>query len=257
VTAGERAASRPRISAVVIAWNEEARLRECLLSVAWVDEIIVVDAESTDKTAAIAREFTDHVLVRPWPGFAAQKNFGIAQASGAWILSVDADETVSAELREEILAVVAAADAADGYRVPRRNIFWGHWVRHGRLYPDWQLRLFRRGRGAFVERRVHESAAVQGPVASLSAPLVHRSYRDVADFLERANRYSSLAADEWVAGGGRVRARDLVLGPLGRFLSMYVVHAGFLDGWRGFLLAVLYAYYVFVRWTKIWEKVKA
>src|SRR5262249_27766593 len=234
----------------------EARLRECLLSLAWVDEIVVVDAESTDKTAAIAREFTDHVFVRPWPGFAEQKNFGIAQATGEWILSVDADEEVSSELQAEIVAVLSRADAADGYRIPRRNIFWGRWVRHGRLYPDWQLRLFRRERGHFRARHVHESVAVEGRVARLTAPLVHRSYRDVGDFLERANRYATLAADEWVAQGRGVRPRDLVLGGPARFLSMYVLHRGFLDGWRGFLLAVLYAYYVFVRWVKVWERVK-
>jgi glycosyltransferase involved in cell wall biosynthesis len=249
--------TRARISAVVITWNEEARLRDCLLSLAWADEIVVVDAESTDKTASIAREFSDHVFVRPWPGFSAQKNFGIAQATGEWILSVDADEEVSPARKEEILAAVASGEAAAGYRIPRENIFWDRVIRHGRLYPDWQLRLFRRGRGRFVATRVHESAAVEGRVARLSAPLVHRSYRDVADFLERANRYSSLAAEEWVAQGRGVRARDLVLGPLGRFASMYVLSAGFLDGWRGFLLAVLYAYYVFVRWAKIWEKTRA
>jgi glycosyltransferase involved in cell wall biosynthesis len=248
--------TRARISAVVITWNEEARLRDCLLSCAWADEIVVVDAESTDKTASIAREFTDHVFVRPWPGFSAQKNFGIAQTTGEWILSVDADEEVSPALKEQILAAVASAEAADGYRVPRENIFWGRVILHGRLYPDWQLRLFRRGRGRFVATRVHESVGVEGRVARLSAPLVHRSYRDVADFLDRANRYSSLAAEEWVAQGRGVRARDLVLGPLGRFASMYVLSAGFLDGWRGFLLAVLYAYYVFVRWAKIWEKTR-
>jgi len=250
------ALSRARLSAVVIAWNEEARLRDCLLSLAWADEIVVVDAESTDKTASIAREFTDQVFVRPWPGFAEQKNFGIDQARGEWILSVDADEEVSPELRDEILAVMADP-GADGYRVPRRNIFWGRFLRHGGLYPDWQLRLFRRGRGRFVAHRVHESVRVEGRVARLHAPLVHRSYRDVADFLERANRYSSLAAEQWLAEGRPVRARHAVLGPLGRFTSMYILHAGFLDGWRGFLLAVLYAYYVFIRWAKIWEKVKS
>jgi glycosyltransferase involved in cell wall biosynthesis len=249
--------TRARISAVVITWNEEARLRDCLLSMAWADETVVVDAESTDKTASIAREFSDHVFVRPWPGFSAQKNFGIAQATGEWILSVDADEEVSPALKEEILAAVASAEAADGYRIPRENILWGRVIRHGRLYPDWQLRLFRRGRGRFVATRVHESVDVEGRVARLSSPLVHRSYLDVADFLERANRYSSLAAEEWVAQGRGVRARDLVLGPLGRFTSMYVLSAGFLDGWRGFLLAGLYAYYVFVRWAKIWEKTRA
>jgi hypothetical protein len=131
---------------------------------------------------------------------------------------------------------------------------WGRWIRHGRLYPDWQLRLFRRGRGRFVERAVHESARVDGPVGRLAAPLLHQSYRDVSDFLRRADRYATLAADEWTRGDRPFRSAQLVFAPLGRFLSMYVVHRGVLDGWRGFLLAVLYAYYVFIRSAKIWEK---
>lgn len=245
----------PRVSVTVITWNEEERLRRCLESVTWADEIVVVDAGSEDKTAQIARSFTDHVVVRAWDGFAPQKNFALERATGDWILSLDADEEVSPELAGEIRRVIAAP-AADGYAVPRRNIFWGQWVRHGLLYPDWQVRLFRRGRGRFVERSVHESVDIDGPVARLDAPLVHRSYRDVADFLARTNRYTSLAADEWVRAGRPIHAWDLVLRPIGRFLSMYVVHAGVLDGWRGFLLAALYAYYVFVRCAKVWEKVK-
>ena len=166
-----------RLSVCLITANEEERLRPCLESVAWADEVVVVDAESTDKTALVAREFTDHVHVRPWPGFAAQKNFGLDQATGDWILSVDADERVTPELRARIEAVLRADGPADGYSVPRKNIFWGRWVRHGRLYPDWQLRLFRRGRGRFADREVHESVRVEGRVARLDAPLLHVSYR--------------------------------------------------------------------------------
>lgn len=245
----------PRLSVTVITWNEEERLRRCLESVQWADQIVVVDAGSDDKTVEIARGFTDHVLVRAWDGFARQKNFALDQASGDWVLSVDADEEVSPELAEEIRRTIATAQAAAGYAVPRRNVFWGKWVRHGLLYPDWQVRLFRRGAGRFVPRDVHESVEVDGTVGRLHGALVHHSYRDVADFLARTNRYTTLAADEWIRSGKRVRASDLVLRPLGRFLSMYVVHAGFLDGWRGFLLAVLYAYYVFVRSAKVWERV--
>jgi glycosyltransferase involved in cell wall biosynthesis len=246
----------PRLSVVVITLNEEDRLRETLARVAWADEIVVVDAGSEDKTVALAREFTDHVLIHPWQGFAAQKNVGIAHATGDWILSLDADEHVEPALREEITAVLQAPDARDGYRIARRNIMWRRWIRHGRLYPDWQLRLFRRGRGRFVERAVHESVQVDGTIGRLAAPLLHHSYRDVSDFLRRADRYSTLAAEEWTRAGHPFRATQLVTAPLGRFLSMYVVHRGFLDGWRGFLLAVLYAYYVFIRSAKIWEKVK-
>ena len=251
-------AARATLSVVVVTLNEEERIRECLDSVAWADEVIVVDAESQDKTAAIAREATDHVIVRPWPGFAAQKNFGLDRATGDWVLSLDADEIVSPALREEIAGILAGSGAAvDGYAVPRRNVFWGRWVRHGGLYPDWQVRLFRRGRGRFADLAVHEAIRVDGAVARLRGHLEHRSYRDVGDFLARADRYTSLAADEWVAAGRPSRPlRDMVARPIGRFLGMYVARAGFLDGWRGFLLATLYAYYVLMRSAKIWERTK-
>jgi glycosyltransferase involved in cell wall biosynthesis len=243
-----------RLSVAVITLNEAERLRACLQSVAWADEVVVVDAASHDKTVAVAREFTDRVWVRPWPGFAAQKNFALEQATGDWVLSLDADEEVSAELRAEIQAVLAGDDPPhDGYAVPRRNLFLGQWVRHGGLYPDWQLRLFRRGRGRFVERAVHEAVQVQGPIGRLRGHLVHRSYESLADFFERAHRYSTLAAADLVRAGARARARDLVLRPLGRFLAMYVMRGGFLDGRKGLLLAALYAYYVFMRTAKVWE----
>jgi len=246
--------TRARLSVTVITLNEEDALRRCLESVAWADEIVVVDAESSDKTVEVARAFTDAVFVRPWPGFAAQKNFALDHASGDWVLSLDADEEVTPELRGEIVAVLErpASDVA-AYAVARRNIFWGAWVRHGGLYPDWQVRLLRRGRGRFGDVSVHESVRVDGTVVRLASPLLHRSYRDVADFLARADRYSSLAAADRLRHGPPVNAAELVLRPLGRFLGMYVLRAGFLDGWRGFLLAVLYAYYVFIRSAKVWE----
>jgi glycosyltransferase involved in cell wall biosynthesis len=248
--------TRPRLTAVVITLDEEERLRPCLESVAWADEIVVIDAESHDKTVQIAREFTERVVVRPWPGFAAQKNFALEQATGDWVVSLDADEEVSVELRQEIETVLADPAALDGYALPRRNIVWGRWVRHGGLYPDWQVRLFRRGRGRFIERGVHEAAHVDGRVGRLRGALVHRSYRDVADFLTRANRYSSLAAEDWRRAGRPIGPADLVLRPLARFVGMYVVRLGFLDGWRGLLLAALYAYYVFMRAAKVVERTR-
>jgi glycosyltransferase involved in cell wall biosynthesis len=246
-----------RLSVTVIAWNEEERLRACLESVAWADEIIVVDAESTDKTAALAREFTDRVWVRPWPGFATQKNFALGQATGDWVLSLDADERVTPDLADRIRAILTADGPADGYSVPRRNIFWGAWVRHGGLYPDYQLRLFRRGAGRFVDDAVHESVRVDGRVEALGEALLHQSYRDLEDFVRRSNRYSTLAARDWLRRGRRVSLGALIMKPLGRFLSMYIVQRGFLDGWRGLVLAVLYAEYVFLRMAKAWEARRA
>jgi glycosyltransferase involved in cell wall biosynthesis len=241
-----------RLSVTIVTFNEEERLRACLESVTWADEIVVVDAESTDKTVALAREFTDRVWVRPWPGFAVQKNFAIEQATGDWVLSLDADEQVTPELRHRIGLVLGADGPADGYSVPRRNIFWDAWVRHGGLYPDYQLRLFRRRAGRFVGDAVHESLSVDGRVERIAEALLHHSYRGIEDFVQRSNRYSSLAAKDWIDQGRRVGMADLVLRPLGRFLSMYIMRLGFLDGWRGFVLAVLYADYVFLRMAKTW-----
>jgi len=242
-----------RLCVTVIAWNEEERLRACLESVTWADEIVVVDAESADKTVQVARDFTDRIWVRPWPGYAAQKNFALEQASADWILSLDADECVTAELRDRIGRIVRADGPADGYSIPRKNIFWGAWVRHGGLYPDYQLRLFRRSAGRFADSLVHESVVVAGRVETLAEPLLHHSYRGLEDFVARSNRYSTLAARELVKRGGRAGLGDLLFRPLGRFLSMYVLRGGFLDGWRGFVLAVLYAQYVFLRMAKTWE----
>jgi (heptosyl)LPS beta-1,4-glucosyltransferase len=246
-----------RLSVTIIAWNEEERLRACLESVGWADDVVVVDAESSDKTVQLAREFTDRVYVRPWPGFAVQKNFALDQATGEWILSLDADERVTAELAERIKAIVAADGPADGYLIPRRNLFWGTWVRHGGLYPDYQLRLFRRGAGRFVEDAVHESVRVTGRVEPLGQALLHESYRDLEDFVRRSNRYSTLAARDWLRRGRRVGVPGLIMKPFGRFFSMYVLRRGFLDGWRGLVLAVLYAEYVFLRMAKAWEARRA
>lgn len=246
-----------RLSIAIIAWNEEARLRACLESVTWADEIVVVDAESTDKTVPLAREFTDKVYVHAWPGFAAQKNFALEHTTAEWVLSLDADERVTPELRARLEAIVKADGPADGYSIPRRNIFWGAWVRHGGLYPDYQLRLFRRGAGRFVDDAVHESVRVQGRVEKLAEPMLHHSYRDLEDFVRRSNRYSTLSAQDWVRRGRPARLGDLIMRPLGRFVSMYILQGGFLDGWRGFVLAVLYAEYVFLRMAKVWEASRA
>jgi glycosyltransferase involved in cell wall biosynthesis len=242
-----------RLTVTVITWNEEERLRPCLESVAWAGEIVMVDAESTDKTVQIAREFTDRIWVRPWPGFSLQKNFALEQVATDWVLSLDADERVTPELRLEIERIIGDDGPADGYAIPRKNFFWGAWVRHGRLYPDYQLRLFRRRKGRFAEVGVHESVRIDGRVDRLSSPLVHQSYRSLSEFVQRSNHYSTLAAQEWLGRGKRVGIGDLMLRPLWRFLSMYVLHRGFLDGWRGLVLAVLYAHYVFLRTAKVWE----
>jgi glycosyltransferase involved in cell wall biosynthesis len=242
-----------RLSVALIALNEEDRLRACLESVVWADEVVVVDAGSSDKTVTIAREFTDRVVFRAWTGYGAQKNFAVGLCTGEWVLSLDADERVPDALRDEIVATLRRAPVEAGFYVARQNLFQGRWVRHGGLYPDWQLRLFRRGRGAFVERAVHESVRVDGPTGRLRAPLVHDTYRGLADAAARLNRYSDLAAAELAAAGRGGSLADLLLRPAWRFVSMYALRAGFRDGWRGLALAALYAHYVFLRAAKVRE----
>ncbi|HEV8307453.1 MAG TPA: glycosyltransferase family 2 protein [Methylomirabilota bacterium] len=241
------------LTVTIVAKNEEERIQACLESVAWAPEIVVVDAESTDRTAEIARKFTPKVIVRPWAGFAAQKNFALTQATEPWILSLDADEQVPPELREEIRGILEADGPLDGYSVPRKNVFLGRWIRHGTWFPDYQLRLFRRGAGVFRAVSVHESVEVtSGRLGHLRTPLLHVSYRDIADFVQRSNRYSTLAAQDLARAGTRVSWWELLLRPVGRFCSMYVLHRGFLDGREGFVLALLYSYYVFLRTAKAW-----
>jgi len=243
-----------RLSVAIIALNEEERIRACLESVTWADEVVVVDSGSSDKTVAIAREFTDRVLFHAWAGYGAQKNFALAQCQGDWLLALDADERVSEPLRVEIAAALAADPPVAGFAIPRRNFFQGAWVRHGGWYPDYQLRLFRRGRGAFTESAVHESVRVDGPVGRLRAPLDHQSYRGIEDFVARANRYSELAARQLASSGRGGSLGDLLVRPVWRFVSMYVLRAGYLDGWRGLTLAILYAHYVFLRAAKVREQ---
>ena len=242
------------LSVAIVALNEEERLRACLESVVWAEELVVVDAGSSDKTVAIAREFTDRVLFRAWDGYGAQKNFALGQCHGDWILSLDADERVSDALREEIQATLGGGRPEVGFYLPRRNLFQGRWVRHGGLYPDWQLRLFRQGRGAFVERAVHESVRVNGPTGRLGAALIHESYRSIGDAVARLNRYSDLAAAEAALAGRGGSLVDLLIRPAWRFVSMYLLRVGFLDGWRGLVLAVLHAHYVFLRAAKVRER---
>jgi len=241
------------ISVTIIARNEEEGIQESLGGVSWAQEIVIVDAESTDRTVEIAQKFTTRVFVRPWAGFATQKNFALAQATQPWVLSLDADERVTPQLREQIEEILAADGPLDGYYLPRKNFFRGRWIRYGTWFPDYQLRLFRRSSGTFRSVSVHESVQVKGRLGYLQAPLLHFSYQGIEDFVRRSNLYSTLAAQDLVRRGKRISWLQCCLAPLGRFCSMYFLHRGFLDGSDGLLLAVLYGYYVFLRSAKTWE----
>lgn len=244
-----------RLSAVVITRDEADRIEECLRSLAWCDERLVVDSHSTDDTRARAAACGARVIERDWPGFATQKEFAIRAAAHDWVLVIDADERVSPALRAEIEALRAGGfGGAAGWSVPRCSRYLGRWIRHGTWYPDRSIRLFDRRRGRFEPKAsydLHERVVLDGACGRLAADLLHLPYRSLSEHLQTIDRYSTIMAEGLHARGRRARAHDLVLRPLGRFVKFYLLKAGFLDGWRGFLLACLAAHYVRMRYAKV------
>ncbi len=243
----------PGLSVVVITHNEEKNIVACLESARFATEIVVLDSGSTDRTVELARQFTDRVLSVAWEGFGRTKNRAVAAASQPWVYVLDADERLTPELRQEIEAVVAADGPLDGYRVPRRNFFCGRPIKHLGWYPDYSIRLFRKDKGRFVEREVHESVQVQGQVGTLRHPMLHYTYESLSDFLQRLDRYSTLAARELVKQGKKPRWGELLWRPLLTFVKLYILKAGFLDGRDGYTLAFLYSTYTLVKYAKARE----
>ncbi len=243
----------PKLAVTVITRNEAANIAAALASVAWADEILVVDAESTDDTVEIARRAGARVLVREWPGFAGQKNFAAEQAAHDWILSIDADERVTPELADEIRRLLAGEPAARGFQVPRVSFYLGRWIRSTDWYPDYQLRLYDRRCGRWVGDYVHERVAVAGEVGRLRRDLQHLPYRDISHHLQTMDRYSTLAARQMTEAGRRVGALGLVSRPLGAFARNYILHGGWRDAHVGLVVSVLNSYYVFLKFAKLWE----
>ncbi len=249
--------TRPRISATVVCCDEEAAIEACLESVAWCDEIVVVDSGSTDRTVELARKLATRVIHHDWPGYVAQKNFALEQATGDWILNVDADERCTPELRDAILAALAAGPQAVGFEVRRHVFYLGRWIDHGGWYPDWKLRVVRRGHGRFTGVDPHEKLVADGPTARLPADLVHLTYEGFADQIRTLQRFSDVVADEWVKQGRRFSLLRALVHPPAKFFGCWVWKRGFLDGWPGFVIAAASAFYVFAKHVKLWEKTRA
>lgn len=241
-----------RVSAILITKNAGATLRRCLESLRWADEIIVVDSGSTDDTLAICEASGARVRVTPdWPGFGAQKNRALQEARGEWVFSIDADEWVEPALREEMLAVMARAAAADAYAMPRRSSFCGRFMAHSGWWPDYIVRLFRRGRARFSDDSVHERLVVEGSTGKLTHPLMHESITSLDQMLGKMNAYSTAGA---IARRGRHLRSPLltaVLHGLWTFVRTYVLRRGFLDGREGFILAVANAEGAYYKYLKL------
>ena len=243
----------PKVTATLITLNEAAHIGAALESVAWADEIVVVDAESTDETAALARRAGARVDVRPWSGYSAQKNYAASIASNDWIFSIDADERVTPALAGEIRTLLASEPRQRGYRVPRLSHYLGRWIRGTDWYPDYQLRLYDRRAGQWNGRPVHESVALAGEPGVLRHDLQHFPYRDISHHLATIDRYTTLAADRMREEGRIPSIAGVALHPPLAFLRNYILRRGFLNGAAGLTVSILNSYYVFLKLAKARE----
>ena len=238
------------LSVIIITKNEGLNIRACLESVAWANEIIVVDSGSTDDTVAICREFTPHVFVHDWPGFGAQKNRALSYASKNWVLSLDADERVPPELRTEIQGVMHDC-REDAYEIPRLSSFLGQCVHHSGWRPDYVTRLFERGKGRFSDDLVHERVIVTGQTGRLQQSILHEPYRDAEELLDKINRYSTASALMLRDKNRTASLTKAVAHAIWAFLRSYILRAGFLDRRAGFMLAVSTAEGTYYRYVKL------
>ena len=246
----------PKLSVTIVTYNEGQNIRRTLESVKWVDEIVVVDSGSTDDTIRICDEYKAKVYQQERIGVAKVKNFAIEKATGEWILSLDADEPIEPALAEEIRVMISLPTSFDGYRIPRRTFFLGKEMKHGGWYPDYNLRLFRKEKGRFEERAVHESVKIQGTVGVTTYAIEHYAYPDIALFLMKMNAYSSLAVNVMEKKGigfYQTSWMNIVFRPLFTFVYKYFFRLGFLDGKHGLVINLLHSYYVFTKYAKAWE----
>jgi glycosyltransferase involved in cell wall biosynthesis len=244
------------IAAVVITKNEERNIADCLGTLTWVDEIIVVDAESIDRTVELAGPFTPRVFVRPWPGYGPQKNFGIDQAQAEWIFIVDADERVPKPLRDEIRGLLRRNPDGEttGYEIPRRNYFYGKWIENGGLYPDYQLRLFKKTAGRYDDVLLHENFRLEGRTRRLREPLDHYSMPTIGHHVKKMMHYTGLGAQEKLKNVSRIGAWTIATHHLGTILKTFVARRGYRDGLHGVIVAMFAGLHTFVKYAKAWER---
>ncbi len=244
--------TRVPITGCVISFNEAERIGACLDSLDFCDEILLVDSHSTDDTRTLAAGKRAKVLTRDWNGFGEQKEFAVRAAEHDWVLCLDADERVSPDLADEIRALAARDfDGQRGFRLPRCTNWLGRWIRHGTWYPDRQLRLYDRRYGEWQGAEPHPKVELDGPSAALRGDILHLAYRDLDDHLQTIDRYTTIMARGLHERGRRARLANLVVNPALRFLRFYVLKRGFLEGWRGLVLAFLAAHYVRLKYVKL------
>ena len=248
--------ARDKISACLTVGNEEKKIRRCLQSLTWADEIVVVDSFSTDRTVDICREYTDRVYQHEWLGYVGQKNLIKGMAAYPWILFIDADEEISPELRTNIINEFESSNNKNyaGYEFPRRVFFLGKWIVHGDWWPDVKMRLYLKDGGICTGREPHEHVVVDGPVKRLRGCLNHYTYDDISDQVQTMNKFSTISSAGMVENARQFSNWDIFFRPFFRFFRGYVIKHGFIDGYRGLIIAVLSAVGVFLKYAKLWEQ---
>ena len=241
------------VSVNIICKNEEQNIEDCLKSVLWADEIIVVDGESTDKTVEIARKFTDKVYINKWEGFASQRSFALGKSTKDWVLVLDADERCSPELKDEIIAYLNSNDKIyKGFKLPRRNFFLGKWIKHGGWYPGYQFRFFRKDSTIVSDRLVHEGYVIDGEIGTMKNDILHYTVQSISEFMHKVNGYSTLQAEE-KSKRHNVKFRDILLRPIASFYIQFFVRGGFRDGIHGLMVANFDVITNMLTYMKIWE----
>lgn len=242
------------LSIAIVTKNEERNIKDCLNTAKWADEIIVVDAYSTDKTVQIAGEFTQKIYQRPWEGFGIQKNFAMQKATCSWIFILDSDERISEELRNEILETIQRSpQSIVGYLVPRKNYYYGRWIQAGGAYPDYQLRLLRNGSGYLDDAEPHNKMILKGGQGILKAPLDHLTSPTVSDHLRKMPNFSRLAAQEKYKVKKDVGWYDLFFPPIAMFLKMYFSRGAWKEGIAGLIYSGFATLYTFFKYARLWE----
>lgn len=250
------------ISVVIVTKDEERDIGDALESVKDFEDIVIVDSFSEDRTVEICKKYTNRIYQQEWRGYARQKQLAVNYAEKPWVLILDADERVTPELKEEIKHLFANPSRTNsngylGFYIPRKNFFLGRWIKYGGWWPDYTIRLFRKDSGYVEEREVHEKIIVKGSVGYLKNPLEHHTYRSISEYIKKMEAYSTLAAKEFVSKNPEPSQPSLIfkmsLNPIFTFLKMLFLKQGFRDGIHGFILAVLYSFYTFLKYLKAWE----
>jgi len=241
------------LSIIVITKDEQDNIKDCLESVEWADEIIVVDSGSTDKTEEICRKFTDNFYVKDWLGFGIQKQRALELATHEWVLSIDADERVTPELRDEIIDKITQNSNVGGYLIPRLSTYLDKDIYHAGWYPDYTLRLVKRKKSHFTKDIVHEKMVVKGSIEKISNHFLHYPYKDIAHHIQKLNDYSSLSAEKMFAKGESVSWPMIFLKALFGFIRAYILRRGFLGGWQGLIVSISTGTSVYLKYLKLKE----